>query len=106
MTRPPRALAGARGNTADEIRSVLGVGDDEEAWHDARNRLELALSSLEGRRLPSSDEEATPLTLEPTNAIFGQANYAFRDDYLDLLAADYGAGMQAVDFIANDRRRP
>ena len=93
-------LAGARGNTAEEIAAVLGVGADQQAWHDARNRLELALSSLESRHLPS-EGEAEPLTLEPTNAIFGQADYAFRDAYLDLLAADYGAGMQAVDFIGN-----
>lgn len=94
------ALGGARGNTADEMRSALGVTDGDEAWHDARNRLELALASLEGRPVPR-EGEATPLTLEATNAVFGQANYAFRDEYLDLLAANYGAGMQAVDF-AND----
>lgn len=94
------ALAGARGNTATEMRLALGVGEDDEAWHDARNRLELALSSLEERHLPS-EGEAEPLTLEPTNAIFGQADYAFRDEFLDLLAGNYGAGMQAVDFVAN-----
>lgn len=93
------ALAGARGNTAEEMRLALGV-EEAEAWHDARNRLELALSSLEGRYLPS-EGEAEPLTLEPTNAIFGQADYAFRDEFLDLLASKYGAGMQAVDFVAN-----
>jgi len=88
-------LAGARGNSADEIAAVLGVGADQQAWHDARSRLELALSSLESRHLPS-EGEVEPLTLEPTNAIFGQADYAFRDAYLNLLAADYGAGMQAA----------
>lgn len=93
------ALAGARGNTAAEMRLALGV-DDEEAWHHARNRLEQALTSAEDRPLPS-DGDAEPLTLEPTNSIFGQANYAFRDEFLDLLAADYGAGMHAVDFAAN-----
>lgn len=95
------ALASARGNTADEIASVLGAGEDEEAWHQARNRLELALSSLQDRYLPGEGEAAEPLTLEPTNAIFGQAGYAFRDEFLDLLAADYGAGMQAVDFAGD-----
>jgi serine protease inhibitor len=93
------ALAGARGNTAEEMRSVLRVSEDQ-AWHDARNRLELALTSQQDRSLPY-DGDATPMTLEPTNTIFGQQNYAFRDDFLDLLAADYGAGMQAVDFSAD-----
>ena len=91
------ALAGARGNTAAEIALTLGVSEDEAAWHFARNKLDLALSSLDGRSLPYRGD-AQPLTLEPTNSIFGQAGYAFRDEFLDLLAADYGAGMQAVDF--------
>jgi serpin (serine protease inhibitor) len=90
-------LGGARGNTADEIATVLGVGNDEAAWHDARNRLELALASLQGRFLPG-EGDATPLTLETANAIFGQTDYAFKEEFLDLLAAYYGAGMQTVDF--------
>jgi serpin B len=91
-------LAGARGNTAAEMRAVLGVEDDQ-AWHDARNRLELALLKSEGRSLPHHGN-AVPLTLETTNAIFGQRDYAFRNPFLDLLAANYGAGMQTVDFIS------
>jgi serpin B len=92
------AFGGARGDTAEQMRSVLGVSEDDQAWHDARNRLELALTDPTDRSHPVQGD-AVPLTLEPTNAIFGQAGYAFRDEYLDLLAADYGAGMQAVDFI-------
>ena len=93
------AMAGARGNTAEQMRTVLGVSNESE-WHGARNRLELALSSQEGRSY-AQDGEAVPMTLEPTNAIFGQSEYSFRDAFLDLLAADYGAGMQAVDFRAD-----
>jgi serpin B len=36
--------------------------------------------------------------LEPTNAIFGQHDFNFEADYLRTLAADYGAGLQGVDF--------
>jgi serpin B len=93
-------LAGARAKTADELRAALGVAVEDAAWHDARNRLELALGSAVGRTRPYQGE-AEPLTLEATNAIFGLAGYAFRDEFLDLLAADYGAGMQATDFVGD-----
>jgi serpin B len=92
-------LAGARTDTADEMRAVLGV-DDEQAWHDARNSLNYALAN-QGRRSHPVEGEAEPLTLETTNAIFGEQSSAFRDAFLDLLAANYGAGMQAVDFVNN-----
>ncbi len=93
------AFAGARGRTAEELAAILGVGPDPGVWHAARNRLELSLADVSGT-LPSGSE-AVPLTLEPTNAVFGQLGYPFKTDFLDILAADYGAGMQAVNFASD-----
>jgi serpin B len=98
-TATSMVLAGARGETAEELASVLGVGGDEEAWHLGRNRLELELTALADFEL-AGNPDAVPLTLEPTNAIFGQVGYPFKPAYLDILAANYGAGMNAVDFAA------
>jgi serpin B len=92
-------LAGARGQTAEELASALGVGADDAAWHLARNRLELELTALADFELPG-DPDAVPLTLEPTNAIFGQVGFPFKQPYLDTLAANYGAGMYGLDFAA------
>lgn len=89
--------AGARGQTAEEMAAVLGIGSDGEAWHRARNALELTLAA---RSIPPGNGEATPMTLDPTNAIFGQSGYPFEEPFLDTLAADYGAGMHAVDFAS------
>jgi serpin B len=91
-------LAGARGETAEELASTLGVGVDKSAWHPARNRLELELAAL-ADYVPPGGGDAVPLTLERTNSIFGQAGYPFVPDFLDLLAANYGAAMNAVDFV-------
>ncbi len=92
------AFAGARGRTAEEMAAVLGVGPDADAWHAARNRLELELADVSDS-LPHQGE-AVPLTLEPTNAVFGQVGYPFKSDFLDILAQNYGAGMQAVEFAS------
>jgi serpin B len=41
----------------------------------------------------------TPMQLYLANAIWGQREYAFEKNYLDLLAVNYGAGVHLVDFI-------
>lgn len=91
------AYAGARGETATQIADVLRIELDDGAWHAARNRLDQELTMLAKWR-PSGDEEMVPFTLEPVNTMFGQAGFPFRPEFLDTLAASYGAGLQAVDF--------
>jgi serpin B len=91
--------AGARGDTAAQMADVLGIGADATAWHAARNRLDLSIADTSDVR--PSEGDAVPLTLEPTNTMFGQGGYPFKNDFLDTLAENYGAGMQALD-IASD----
>jgi serpin B len=92
-------LAGARGETAAEIRDLLGVPGSDDEWHDARNRMERAFADPDGRWLPRGDEVAIPMQLEATNGFFGQSGYDFRDEFLDVLGMSYGAGLQTLDFI-------
>lgn len=89
--------AGSQEETAEQIAAVLGIGSDGEAWHAARNRLELELADLANYDFPG-EGETVPMTLEPTNAMFGLTGYPFKAPFLDTLAANYGAGMHAVDF--------
>jgi serpin B len=91
--------AGARGNTAAQMADVLGIGADATAWHAGRNRLDLSIADTSDVR--PSEGDAVPLTLEPTNTMFGQGGYPFKNDFLDTLAENYGAGLQALD-IASD----
>lgn len=86
--------AGARGDTATQMAEAIGINLHADNWHAGRNSIELQLAA--DRPVASG---ATPLKLEPTNAIFGQDGFAFEAEYLRILAADYGAGLQTVDFV-------
>ncbi|MEA2545818.1 MAG: hypothetical protein QOI09_1091 [Chloroflexota bacterium] len=88
---------GARGLSAAQLGGVLGAGSDSAAWHQGRNDVDAALSRLAA--IEPSDG-ITPLTIEPTNALFGQDGFPFEPAYLELLARAYGAGLQALDFAA------
>jgi serpin B len=85
---------GARGQTAAQLAELLGMSTDDAAWHAARNTIELGLM---GER--PSPPSLQPIRLEPTNAIFGQRDFPFEQEYIDTLAVYYGAGMQLVDFV-------
>lgn len=93
------AYAGARGKTATELADALRIDMEPETWHAARNRLELDMIENAAGWPPRDD--VVPLTLEPTNAMFGQSDYSFEEQYLETLAANYGAGLQTVDFIGH-----
>ncbi len=87
--------AGARGPTADEIAHVLSA-DDPERYHSARNAVDLAITEI--GQVPG-EGDAEPFTLRSVNALFGQDGFAIEDEFLDLLALHYGAGMNIVDFV-------
>jgi serpin B len=85
--------AGARGNTADEMADALHFTLGQETLHPAFNELDLHLTSL-GQE---TEDEEFILSIE--NSIWGEETYAFLDDYLDLLAVNYGAAMNLLDFL-------
>lgn len=85
-------LSGARGDTFDEMAAVLGATDGDD-WHAGRNALDQALLAER-----STIEGLMPLELEIANSLWGQADYPFNDDFLDLLARHYGTGIETVDF--------
>jgi serpin B len=42
--------------------------------------------------------EGTPFELSIANSLWGQQGFPFQDEFLDLLAENYGAGMRLVDY--------
>ena len=88
---------GAGGATAEQLAAVLGVGSDPAAWHAGRNDI----GSYFDRASTDDAGGSTPLTIKPANALFGQDGFAFKPDYLELLAGNYGAGLQAINFAAD-----
>jgi serpin B len=92
------ARAGAVGATAEEMDAVLHIADPA-TIHRSMNALSLALESRSGT-FPSGDESAEVL-LSIVNAMWGQDGTAFQQPFLDVLAEEYGAGLQTVDFATD-----
>jgi len=89
---------GARGQTASEIDAILHTdlaGGDLAAGF---NGLDQALAAIPGE-YPFGDV-MVDLDLSTANQLFGQVGFGFEPEFLDTLAADYGAGMRLVDYLA------
>ena len=97
------ARAGARGETADQIDEVLRFPRDD--VHAAFNAItgELVTASSPPSRSPSVTKtpgQSVPPVLSIANAMFVQAGVAVEDEFLRILASQYGTGAQAVDFTS------
>jgi serpin B len=67
-----------------------------ERLHPAFDALDLALASRgEGKR----GADGKPMRLNLVNALWAERTYPFRSEFLDTLAANYGAGVNLLDFI-------
>jgi len=88
--------AGARGETAKQMADTLHYQLDQSALHAALNSLDMALAKR-GEGAKGKDEKGFRLNV--VNAIWGQKDYKFFSNYLDLLAENYGAGLRVLNFI-------
>jgi serpin B len=88
--------AGARGETAAQMRKVLhlSLADD---------RLHPALAAL-SRALRGAGKDPG-YELHVANALWGQKGFAFRDAFLELNQDSYGAGLEQVDFGKGEEAR-
>lgn len=83
--------------TAEEMLEVLAATDTDRL-NGGLNALTRQVESLAGRH-ERADGSSAEVALDSANALFGQDTTEWDTDYLDTLARDFGAGMQAVDFI-------
>ena len=88
---------GARGQTEQQMAEVLHFSLPQDLLHPAFNSLDQELS----KRADAANDEGQGFQLNIANATWGQSGFPFLSSYLDLLAVNYGAGLQTVDF-AND----
>ncbi len=88
--------AGARGETAVQMENALDFVLAAERLHPAFNWLDIELDER-GEGAEGKDEEGFRLNI--VNAIWGQKDYAFLDEFLDVLAENYGAGLRLLDFF-------
>jgi serine protease inhibitor len=84
------ASAGAVGATEAELLTALH-STDPASLHRSMNALTAALDSRSG----------DDVTLSLANSIWGQDGFAFQQPFLDVLAAEYAAGMQTVDYTGD-----
>lgn len=90
--------AGAEGNTATEMASALHFEQDEDTLHPAFNKLDLELESRATPPENAESEGGDPFRLNIANSIWGQKNFSFQTDFLDLMARHYGAGLRTLKF--------
>jgi serpin B len=96
------AHAGARGETEEQMAQALHFALDPDRLHPAFNRLDLELA----RRGQGQGRDGQGFLLSIVNAIWGQEGTQFLAQFLDILAAQYGAGMRLLDFaLAPERCR-
>jgi len=88
--------AGAHGETAQQMADTLHFLLEQDRLHPAFNWLDTQLASR-GEGAKGKDDEGFRLNI--VNAIWGQKDYEFLTDFLDVLAENYGAGLRILDFI-------
>jgi len=93
--------AGARGETAEQMANTLQFLLEQERLHPAFNWLDAELASR-GEGAQGRDGEGFRLNI--VNAIWGQKDYEFLSDFLDVLAENYGAGLRILDFITEPEK--
>jgi len=93
--------AGARGETAEQMATTLQFMLDQDSLHPAFNWLDAELTSR-GEGAQGKDGEGFRLNI--VNAIWGQKDYPFLSDFLDVLAENYGAGLRILDFITETEK--
>jgi len=88
--------AGARGETAQQMADTLHFYLSQDTLHPAFNSLDIELGER-GEGAAGKDGEGFRLNI--VNAIWGQKDYSFLPDFLDVLAENYGAGLRILDFV-------
>ncbi len=86
---------GARSQTAQEMAETLYFSLPDEQVHAGFNALDLELAS----RNNEGDEMMPGFKLNIANSAWAQYDRPFKQDYLDLLAENYGAGLYLTDFV-------
>ena len=87
--------AGARGETENQMAQVMHYNLPHASLHPSFNYVDQALNSR-GEGAQGKDGEGFRLNV--VNAIWGQKDYSFLQEYLDTLAMNYGAGLRVLDF--------
>ena len=88
--------AGARSETESQMANTLHFDLPQNQLHPSFNSLDLELGRR-GQGVKGKDGEGFRLHI--VNAIWGQKDFDFLPEFIDLLAENYGAGLRILDFM-------
>jgi len=88
--------AGSAAETARQMTETLHFTLPADRLHAAFNAYSLDLQAR-----AHAETEGTPFELSLANSLWGQKDFPFRPEFLDVLATNYGAGMRLVDYAAD-----
>jgi serpin B len=92
-------LAGAETSTEQAMLDALQMNLPEDEIYAAFNALLLTIEA--SQQLGQDEMEGDQFQLNIANSIWGQSDYSFKEDFLDILALHYGAGIYSVDYRQN-----
>jgi serpin B len=87
---------GARTETEQQMAAAMQFILNQSKLHPAFNALDLELAKR-GQGAQGTDSKGFRLNI--VNAIWGQKDFQFKADYLDLLAQNYGSGLRILDYM-------
>ena len=90
------AWAGAKNETAKEMKETLQWSKEDLVIHQGFNYLDVALKS---RGIDAEGADGNGFRLNLSNNIWGQTGFPFIPEYLDTLAVHYGAQLALLDFV-------
>lgn len=92
-------MAGAETSTEDAMMEALQMTLPEDEVYPTFNALMLAIEESQKNTLEGA--EGNNFQLNIANSIWGQVGFDFKENFLDILALNYGAGIYNVDYIQN-----
>ncbi|MCK4222199.1 MAG: serpin family protein, partial [Dehalococcoidia bacterium] len=87
--------AGARAETEEQMADTLRFLLPQQGLHPAFNELDIELNR---RGEGAAGKDGGEFRLNVVNAIWGQKDYSFLPEFLDVLAENYGAGLRLLDY--------
>lgn len=87
--------AGARGETERQMADTLHFTLPQDALHPAFNSLYLNLDSRGGGK---GNNDPSAFRLNIANSLWAQHDYLFLDEFIAVVAKNYGAGVTPLDF--------
>ena len=91
--------AGARGETERQMADTLHFDLPQDSLHTAFNALYQDLDSRSGGK--GDDDSAFRLNV--ANALWGQQDYQFLDEFTTVVGENYGAAMRLTDFLGQPK---